>query len=398
MDTPTASQKIGLPTAIIVGMNAMIGAGIFSVPLALGSAVGPAGLLTYAFVILAVFFMAQSLARLAELYPQEGSFYRYTSQWAGHVGGLISAGSYIIGLIVAMGLLIQITGNLLHYSFPTISAYTLSIITLLTLCILNVIGAHLSRIGQMILICCTIFPMLATIALCLRHGTFSNFVPFMPYGIGNVFAATRTVIFGFFGFEAAASLFNIVKHPKKNIPKALVGSILLVGLLYMSFVAAIIYAMPLEMLAKTPSLSNALSIVFPTHPWVIKLIHLSMLSAIIGTVHSMIWSCSELLLSYLKQLRSIGIKHLVAHGIINQKVAVILIGLGIFFCFSTFKNIDLFFSITATFIVFAFTTAMITLLTLRSEWQSKQNIRTLIGLLTAGVICYFAIEGIIQNL
>ena len=84
------NQKIGVVTATIIGMNAMIGAGIFAVPATLASCVGPAGILTYVFVIIAVWFMAQSLARVAQLYPQEGSFYTYTKQWAGHVGGLIA--------------------------------------------------------------------------------------------------------------------------------------------------------------------------------------------------------------------------------------------------------------------------------------------------------------------
>ncbi len=69
------TQKIGLAVATIVGMNAMIGAGIFAVPAALASHVGPAGIITYAFVILAVWFMGSSIARLAQLFPQEGSFY-----------------------------------------------------------------------------------------------------------------------------------------------------------------------------------------------------------------------------------------------------------------------------------------------------------------------------------
>lgn len=392
------SQKIGLPTAIIVGMNAMIGAGIFSVPLALGSTVGPAGLLTYAFVIIAVYFMGQSLSRLSQLYPQEGSFYTYTSKWAGHWGGLIAGGAYLAGLVIAMGLLVQITGFNLHYLFPQISPAILSIITLVILCGLNVIGARLSGAGQFILICCTIFPMIATSIICFMQGNFSNFFPFMPYGLMNVFTASRAVIFGFFGFEAAASLFNIVNNPKKNVPLALVTSIILVGLLYMTFVAAIIYAVPLHLLAITPSLASALEFVFPSHPWILKLIHFSVLSAILGTIHSMIWSSSELLLSYLKKIRIPALYNLINKGSLNQRIMVIIIGLAILLCFYTFKNIDLFFSLTASCIVFAFAASMITLLTLKSEWRSKQNIKTLIGLTTASIIFYFALEGIIKNI
>ena len=56
------SQKIGVRTATIVGMNAIIGAGIFSMTCSLASGVGPAGILSYLFAFFTVWFIAnQSL-------------------------------------------------------------------------------------------------------------------------------------------------------------------------------------------------------------------------------------------------------------------------------------------------------------------------------------------------
>ena len=97
-----SSQKIGLTTATIIGMNAMIGAGIFSTPTKLLSYVGPAGILAYLFVVIAVWFMASSFARLGQLFPTEGSFYTYARQWGGHSMGLVSSGSYILGIVIAI--------------------------------------------------------------------------------------------------------------------------------------------------------------------------------------------------------------------------------------------------------------------------------------------------------
>ena len=53
-----SKSKISVLMAIIVGINAIIGAGIFSVPAKLQATAGPAGLLTYLFVIIAVLFIA----------------------------------------------------------------------------------------------------------------------------------------------------------------------------------------------------------------------------------------------------------------------------------------------------------------------------------------------------
>ncbi len=384
------NQKIGLATATIVGMNAMIGAGIFSVPAALGSFVGPAGIITYLFVIIAVWFMGSSMARLAQLYPEEGSFYTYASQWGGHYVGLLSAGAYLIGLIIAMGLLTQMAGQNLHEAFPQLNAYSWGLIVLIALIIFNLVGVTLSKIGQMVLICCTVFPILMTIIIGFMHGSVNNLTPFLPYGFTHIFTATNAVIFGFFGFECAASLFSVVENPRENVPKALRYSIILVGLLYLGFVGSIIYAVPHSYFTDpTISLRSILSIIVPNHPWLLHLIHFSVLSAILGTVHSMIWGSSSLLVSYCKKFKS--------PLNISTRMAVCIIGICIFMTFSLLKNMNVFFSLTSIFLIFAFVSSMISLLLLPNEWKTGQNIKTILGLLTAFLIFYFAITGLLLS-
>ncbi len=399
MSTKPQTQKIGLAVATIVGMNAMIGAGIFTVPAALASNVGPAGILTYAFVILAIWCMGSSIARLAQLFPQEGSFYTYAKQWGGHTLGLLAAGSYLIGLVIAMGLLGQAAGTYLHSFLPFFSAFQWGIFTIITLTILNMIGVVLSEAGQMVLICTTVFPLITTILLCFTKANFANLTPFMPYGLINVFAATKAVIFGFFGFECAASLFNVVENPKKNVSRALTLAIALVGLLYMLFVISLILAVPLQYFSVGVPLPDILRHIFPENNWVITCIHISILSAVLGTIHSMLWSSSALLISYLKQFKNKAVIQLLKTKTLNQRTTVAIVGLGILISFSVLKDINLFFSITACFIVFAYATSIITLLTIKEEWESKTEItKTIVGLLTAGIIFYFALEGIIKNL
>ncbi len=393
------SQKIGVATATIVGMNAMIGAGIFSVPAALASCVGPAGILTYIFVIGAVWFMAQSIARVAQLYPEEGSFYNYTKPWAGHTFGLVAGFAYMIGLLLAMGLLAQFAGTFLEWYFPTVSPYALGLITLGTLTLLNIVGISLSQIGQYILIVCTVFPLLAITALCLSKAHFSYLIPFAPHGWLNVLRATKYAIFGFFGFECAASLFTVVKDPSKNVPKALTLSIIIVGIIYLLFVISIILSTPLHCFTdpRIP-ITEILKTIFPGNHVVIGIIHASMLSAVLGTIHSMIWSSSTLLQTLCSMVKTGPIKAMNVRGWITHKTSVLFIGFIIFLSYISFRNLDIFFNLTAIFIVFAYATSMITLLTLESEWKSGRNIKTLIGLATAALIFGFAVEGLITAL
>ena len=47
-------------------MNAMIGAGILTLPAALGAYIGPAGIITTLFVAIAVWFLALSIRQISE--------------------------------------------------------------------------------------------------------------------------------------------------------------------------------------------------------------------------------------------------------------------------------------------------------------------------------------------
>jgi len=384
-------SKIGVVTATIIGMNAMIGAGIFTAPAAIGSFVGPAGIIAYVFVIIAVWFIAQSLARVAARFPQEGSFYTYAKQWGGHTVGAIAGYSYLIGLLIAMGLLAQVAGFYLHHPFfPDTSDATLGFIALCSLVILNLFGVVLSELGQQILIVTTTFPLLATILICFTKADWNNLIPFAPYGFRNVMQATKAVIFGFFGFECASSLFAIVKNPQRNVPRALTYSIGIVGGIYLLFVGSIILSTPLDLFNDPRvALPVVLQSVFPENPWMLTAIHISMLSAVLGTIHSMIWSSSALMVSLLKRINGIRL---------DQRTAVLIVGVCIFLSFAFFKNIDLFFSMTAIFIITAYVLSMLTLFTIKEERTGIKGLVTIGGMITAGIIFYFAAEGLIQQL
>lgn len=394
------TQKISVATAVIIGMNAMIGAGIFSIASLLSSKVGPAGILTYLFAFMAVWFMAKSLARVAYLYPQEGSFYNYAKQWGGHNLGLLSAGAYLIGLLIAMGLLCKVAGLYLHEIFPSISAFTLGLLMLSILVLGNVMGVVLSQAGQYILIVCTVFPLVTTTLMCLSKMDFANLTPFMPYGPLNILEATKTAIFGLFGFECTASLFNIVKNPEKNVPKALTYSLLLVGFIYLLFISSIILSIPLNIFIENPNITipEALRTIFPNNTFILQCVRFSILSAIIGTVHSMIWSSSELMLSYFRFLSTPIIKTALSRNIITQKTTVLIAGIAILSSYIFIQNADVFFSLTAVTIIFALITSMIPLLNIPSEWKSGQNITTILGIITALVIFSVAIDSLAKDI
>ncbi len=396
MAQKSSSEKIGLVTATIICMNAMIGAGIFSTPAKLATSVGPAGILSYAFVIIAVLFIALSIARVAELYPQEGSFYTYAKQWGGHTMGILSAGSYVVGVVIALGLLTQMAADRLHILLPQLSLTIIGFLLITAIVSLTMSGVRFVQSGQLFLICCTLFSLVATIVLCLSHASLKNLVPFAPHGWHAVISATKAAIFAFFGFESAASLFNIVKDPGRTVPRALTLSIVLVGALYMAFIGSIILAIPAGYFtsARMP-LEQTIINAFPKYAWVGYIIGLSIITALLGVLQSMTYSVSMLAFSFFKLLHTDYAKK-ITQSPYGFNALIIIVGLCTFFNFMVFKNIDLFYSLTAIGVVFAFITSILTLVLKKQDKTLAQKILTSLALIAAAIIFLIALKDLIQ--
>ena len=115
--------------------------------------------------------------------------------------GLISAGAYMFGLLFALGLLCQITGNYLHSALGIGNAQMFGLFILFAVIALNLVGAKLSQAGQYILLTATIIPLIIIITMCLSKANIANLFPFMPYGPFSILNGIKIAVFGFLGFE-----------------------------------------------------------------------------------------------------------------------------------------------------------------------------------------------------
>ncbi len=381
-------KTIGLMTAIMIGVNAMIGASIFTIPEQLSLTVGPAALLTYAFVIFGVWCIASSLAYVAQYYATEGSFYSYVSAWAGKKAGLFAAMSYIIGLIIALGLLTRITGTYLNTQFPAIPAYILSGIALVLLLITLIAGHKMARWGQIFLLIFTLAPMIIITALCFSNASFARLTPFMPHGFGSVFTAMKYVIFGFFGFEAITSLHNIVDQPEKTVPRAITWSIAAVSIIYVAFILSTLVGIPSELFATHHSLDKVLYAQFPQLNWLISMIVWGIIITILGTIHSMVWAVGTMITS-ICTLGNFGYKT-------TQKQAIIGVGILVYLCSIAFSNLNLFFSLTSIGIISALIMAIMPVALQKIPVPVRTRIVAYFGLIAAIVMVGYAVLGIIN--
>jgi amino acid transporter len=289
------NDKIGVGAATIIGINAMIGAGIFAMPSQLSTTVGPASLLSYIMSGAIVLSIVLALGRLSELYPGEGWGYKYPAMWGGHSLGMAASASYMTGVVVAMGFLVQQLGVWLSQYLPfpplAIGLVFLGLIGLLVLA-----GAEVSSWGQYVIATGVMIPLVTVASVCWLHMRPELITPVAPFGWYATIEALPSIVFTLLGFEAIASLYRIVENPSKNVPKAAFFTVVTVIGGCMLFVAGALFSIEPGQFSGglEQAVADVVVRIMPHLWWVRPIATTGATFAIIGTLHSMIWSVAEL--------------------------------------------------------------------------------------------------------
>ncbi len=148
------------------------------------------------------------------------------------------------GFSIALGVLISTLAET-YFAFP-VPWWAGAIGTVGVAWLVNVLGAATSTRLQVAIITISVIPFLLTAVAAILHAgpanTFDVFRPSNPHA-GDLFAALLFSILLFGGFETAASLGEETSNPRRNIPLALVGTVVASGLLFVlcSYAGTIYY-------------------------------------------------------------------------------------------------------------------------------------------------------------
>ena len=394
----TRVAKIGLWAAAMIGINAMIGIGVITIPSMLSLHVGPAGIFSYLISVLVVLALGIALGRVALRYPGEGWTYLYPSKWAGHKVGIFCAISYLTGVLVAMGFLIQQAGIWAHQFIPFISPHMLGLMIIFALMFLVLAGAEASSIGQFIIGACVTIPLIATGIVCWMHFDKALLTPFAPHGLSSIITTAPKALFALLGFECIVSLYSVVKDPSKNVPKAFMISILFVGGLYLFFTGGLLASINPSFFHEglQGTLSSVLGNAFPKYKLLSTAVLIGAMFGIIGTLHAMLWSASAIFTDTLKRMKNKFAKNLISKKIWNNKVAVVISTMIMIVSSYSFQA-EVLIDITDILLVFPSVLAIMALFFIPAEWKRGRNLVTLVGFGGGIIMLYFAGRGFLHS-
>ena len=231
-------RVLKLREAVALGVGGTIGGGIFVLVGAAAGQAGPGALLAFVLAFGVSLLIALPYAELACRYPLAGGGYAFVRALLGEHWGFLMGWGYWGAYIFISGYVTLGFGGYLHAltGLPIVLG-ALALIGISTA--INLIGVRLSGLVQSLVIGIAIVALLGFSVLGLPHVHLEQFTPFLPFGLGGVAVATLLAFLAFGGFDMVAAAGEEVASPERNLPRAILLTLLVVLGLYLlvTFVA-----------------------------------------------------------------------------------------------------------------------------------------------------------------
>jgi amino acid transporter len=273
-----SGRKLTLVDAVAqsVGFMGPVFSMAFLVPLIVGlnatsKGAGAAAPLSVLIAAVGVLALSWLVAQYAKKIQAAGSLYDYVTDGLGARFGAAAGFLYYLGIIgLGGGLLVMIGGTihdtlLAEFGFDSIPNTGWDLILLALVCVILYFGVGLSTRAQLAL---AFFSIVVVLIFCAYvvvkvggdNSVSTAFSPSSsPDGWNGVFFGVLYGVLLFTGFETAANLGEETEHPKRDIPRAIITAVIVIGAFYLFVTYAQIagYRFDLDALGK-----NALAPLF----------------------------------------------------------------------------------------------------------------------------------------
>lgn len=258
--------KIGL---LFTSVGSIIGSGWLFSAFDAATLVGPAAILSWVLGAVMIIIVALSFSELGVMFPVSGGVARYPQYAFGPFAGYTSG--WTIWLSAVATVPIEVLASV-QYATPYLpwlmtgsgdnqvlsgGGLAVSIALALIFSFINVLGVKaFARFNNVLVWWKLVIIVLVVVALLVAafhadHFTSTDTGGFAPFGYDKVLSALPAagIVFSFLGFRQGVEFAGETSNPRRNVPFAVIGSVLLTGLIYVALQVAFIGALPAHTLA-----------------------------------------------------------------------------------------------------------------------------------------------------
>jgi APA family basic amino acid/polyamine antiporter len=269
-------RAVGALDLTALGLGAIIGTGIFVI---IGEAIGdsgPAIVLSFVLAGLTCIFSALSYSEMASAIPVSGSAYTYSYATMGELVAwvigwdlVLEYGLSVAAIAVGWGQYFNdLTDSVFNFTLPDAIALapgeggTFNVpAVFVVLAIAAVLMAGVKESARtntiMVGIKLVILGMFIVVGISAFNG--DHFHNFAPHGFSGISDAAAVIFFAYIGFDAVSTASGESKNPGRDLPIAIIGSLIIATVLYIIVAVVAVGALDAGSLAKSDApLSAAL--------------------------------------------------------------------------------------------------------------------------------------------
>ncbi|MFE3546893.1 APC family permease [Nocardia sp. NPDC059177] len=210
-------RGLGLGDSVVVGLGAMVGAGVF---VAVGAAAGVAGswlLVALGIAAVIAYCNAMSSARLAAVYPVSGGTYVYGRERLGAFWGYLAGWGFVVGKTASCAAMALTVGS---YAWPE-RAQVVAVGVVVVVTGVNCVGVQKSALVSRVIVGVVLAVLAAVVVVGIGGDHAGAAVLVREVGLYGVLQAAGLLFFAFAGYARIATLGEEVREPERTIPRAI---------------------------------------------------------------------------------------------------------------------------------------------------------------------------------
>jgi APA family basic amino acid/polyamine antiporter len=300
LETHKLRRNLGTLDVVVLGIGAMIGAGIFVLTgQAAATEAGPSITLSYVLAGTVCALAALCYAELAAMVPVAGSAYTYTFATLGQLVAFIIGWDLVLEFTIGAsavavgfaGYLNALLDQVFNVTLPdaitappgdggTVNVFGIGIVLFVGLLLIRGIG--MTAKATITFVAITLLVLLLVLATGVTQVDSGNWSPYFPFGFSGVVSGAALVFFAYIGFDVVATTAEETRNPSRTMPIAILGSLGIVTVLYCAVSGVLTGMAPFKQLNGDAPIADAFKGL--GKDWVAAIVYVGALAATLKTV------------------------------------------------------------------------------------------------------------------
>ncbi|WP_046779267.1 APC family permease [Streptomyces yangpuensis] len=239
-------RTLGVSDAVVVGLGAMVGAGVFAAFAPAARAAGGALLAALAVAAVVAYCNAHSSARLAARYPASGGTYVYGRERLGPFWGFLAGWGFVIGKTASCAAMALTVGA---YVWPG-REHAVAVAAVVAITAAGYGGVQKSARIARLIVAAVLAVLAAVVVVCLSSGTTEPEPPgASDWTLFGLLQGAGLLFFAFAGYARITTLGEEVRDPQRTIPRAVPLALGIALLVYAAVGVAVLSVLGVEALA-----------------------------------------------------------------------------------------------------------------------------------------------------